>query len=130
MTDLQDLDALHTANLQDVSASSLATQVPNPLAKDTPNFLVEYGVRSDDHAMIFHFFSGKDQREWNPEFQMDKRLEAAMDAHLDTSVVSAGFTQEIDSFYVFAGGLGGAPDPLPLVEKFLSAIETSPVPSA
>lgn len=116
-------EELQSAGLQDVNASALQSHIPNPLAKDTPNFLVEYGVRIEDHAMIFHFFSGKDQTEWNLEFHMDKRLEVAIDEHFDVSKVTAGYAQEMDSFYIIVGGLGGAPDPWPLVERFLSSLE-------
>ncbi len=117
MSDLQE------ANLQDVSASSLREAVPELLAKDTPNYLVEYGIRTDDAAMVFHFFSAKDVEGWPEELRMNERLEKAIPKCFDVSKVSAGYADELRSFYVIVGGLGSAPDPWPRVDSFFAAID-------
>lgn len=108
---------------QDVRAASLMPHIPNPLAMDTPNFLVEYGVRVDDQAVVFHFFSAKDRLTWDPAYRMDDRLRRAIDANFDVSKVTCGYASEMDSFYVIVGGLGAGPDPWPLVERFLSDVQ-------
>jgi len=108
---------------KDISAASLLPHIPNPLAMDTPNFLVEYGVRIDDQAVVFHFFSAKDRSTWDPEYRMDERLRRAIDANFDTRKITCGFAAEMDSFYVIVGGLGAGPDPWPLVERFLSDVQ-------
>lgn len=108
---------------QDIRANSLLPHIPNPLAMDTPNFLVEYGIRVDDQAMVFHFFSAKDRSTWDPEYRMDERLRRAIDANFDTRKITCGYALEMDSFYVIVGGLGAGPDPWPLVERFLSDVQ-------
>lgn len=117
---------LSDARLQDIRGNSLLPHVPNPLALDTPNFLVEYGVRVDDQAMVFHFFSAKDRQTWDPSYGMEKRLEAAIAKNFDTQKVTCGFALEMDSFYVIVGGLGAGPDPFPLAERFLRDVEALP----
>jgi hypothetical protein len=111
------------ANLQDVKGDSLLPHIPNPLAQDTKNFLVEYGVRLDDQAMVFHFFSPKDAVTWDPTYRMDARLKRAIDGSFDVSRVTAGFAPDVDSFYVIVGGLGASPDPWTLAERFLASID-------
>lgn len=112
--------------LSDVDGRSLLPHVPNPLAKDTKNYLVEYGVRIDDGAMVFHFFVPKDRNDWDPAYAMDKRLERAIPACFSVERVSADFAREMNSFNVIVGGLGASPDPWPLVEKFFQALDGSP----
>ena len=108
---------------RDVKASSLIPHIPNPLAMDTPNFLVEYGIRVDDQAVVFHFFSAKNRTSWDPEYKMDVRLQRGVDRNFDTTKVTCGFAVEMDSFYVIVGGLGAGPDPWPLVERFLFDVQ-------
>lgn len=110
---------LRDAHLQDVRGNSLLPHVPNPLAMEADGFLVEYGIRLDDQAMVFHFFSPKDAATWDPKYMMDARLKRAIDANFDTKRVTCGFAIEMDSFYVIVGGLGAGPDPWPLTERFL-----------
>lgn len=119
-------ETIQGANLQDIKANSLLPHVPNPLARDTKDYLVEYGVRVDDKAMVFHFFSPKDQTTWDPAAKMDQRLKRAIDACFQVKDVTAGFAVELDSFYVIVGGLGAAPDPWGLVEKFFRVLDASP----
>lgn len=102
----------------DVLGSSLMHAIPDPLARDTRHFLVEYGVRIDDSAIVFHFFSPKDG-DWNPAFH--QHLEKALQL-LPTTSMTAGYAPEVDSFYVIVGGLGASPDPWPTIEKFFSEL--------
>lgn len=114
---------IRNAGLQDVHGSSLQAHVPNPLALESRHFLVEYGIRADDQAMVFHFFSPRNADTWDADYKMDERLKRAIDANFDTRKVSAGFVSEMDSFYVIVGGLGSSPDPWPLVARFLRDVE-------
>jgi hypothetical protein len=111
------------SDAKDVLASSLQTHIPDLLARDTPNYLAEYGVRITDEAMVFHFFPPKDRTGWDSRWQPDMRLKAAIDEHFDTRYVSASYVEELQSFCVIVGGLGAAPDPWPLVEKFFRALD-------
>jgi hypothetical protein len=115
--------AINEANLQDISADSLKTHVPHLLARDTKDYLVEYGIRLDDKAMVFHFFSPKDAAAWDPASKMDQRLKAAIDQCFQVKNVTAGFAPELDSFYVIVGGLGAALDPWPLVDRFFRVLD-------
>lgn len=111
---------------KDVPASALSPHIPNPLAMDTPNFLVEYGIRADDQAVVFHFFSAKDKPTWDLSYKMDERLRRAIDTNFDTRKVTCGYAVEMDSFYVIVGGLGAGPDPWSLVARFLSDVQAHP----
>jgi len=122
-------DDLKSANLQDVSCSSLSTHIPEPLAKDTADYLVEYGIRVDDAAMVFHFFPAKDAKDWKESYHMPDRLEHAIQACFDTTKVRANYVSELKSFCIIVYGLGAGPDPWPLVERFFSEIERGPAAS-
>lgn len=115
---------------QSVNASALLTHIPNVRAKDTPGYLVEYGSRVDDGAMVFHFFAPIRDDTWNEDYQMHRRLESAIAQHFDTTKVSANYEQDMDSFCIIVGGLGAAPDPWPLVERFFGTIDAWVPPEA
>ena len=114
---------LQDAKLQDLRRESLKAHIPDLLAKDSKHYLVEYGSRVDDGAMVFHFFSGKDDPGWDASYRMDKRLEHAIRACFNTATVSADYSDDVQSFCVIVHGLGAALDPWPLVERFFSEIE-------
>ena len=118
------MNDLRSAQLQDVKANSLMPVIPNPLAMEAEGFLVEYGVRIDDQAMVFHFFSPKDAATWDEKYRMDARLKRAIDSNFDTRKITCGYVREMDSFYVIVGGLGSGPDPWPLAERFLRDVES------
>lgn len=120
---------LHDAALQDVSYGSLKTHIPELLAKDTPNYLVEYGVRVDDAAMVFHFFSPKDATDWDESYAMTRRLEHAIKSCFDVAKVRAEYISDMRSFCIIVRDLGAALDPWPLVERFFSEIERGEVSS-
>jgi hypothetical protein len=90
---------------------------------------VEYGVRLDDKAMVFHFYPPKDKSTWDPASKMDARLKSAIDSCFRVEKVTAGFAAELDSFYVIVGDLGAAPDPWTLVERFFRVLDAAPVGS-
>lgn len=113
-----------TNNLgEDVNGAMLFAHIPAPLALDTATFMVEYGIRSDDSAVVFHFFSPKEVNEWSDDYHMDIRLKRAIDKNFDVTKVSCGYAKEMDSFYVIVGGLGDGPDPWTLVERFFRDVD-------
>jgi hypothetical protein len=114
---------LDEAELKDIRADSLLPHIPHPLARDTKDYLVEYGVRLDDQAFVFHFFSPKDRETWDPSAKMDERLKRAIDKCFRVQDVTAGFAPEMDSFYIIVGGLGASLDPWPLVDRFFRAVD-------
>ena len=130
-----------------VSAIQLA--VPDLRAKDHADYIAEYGVRTDDQAMVFHFFPKKSllalsrmtdeqlkarypadrlalmekTKDWDNSFGMDKRLERAIPKCFKTENVSADYADEMSSFCIIVGGLGASADPWPLVNRFFSEID-------
>lgn len=116
------MTTLTDAALQDINGSSLLQSLPDPLAKETPHYLAEYGLRVDDGALVFHFFPPRGDG-WDPSYQMDKRLERAIAEVFDVQRVSADYAEEIKSFCVIFGGAARAPDPLALASLFFAQIE-------
>lgn len=113
---------LADSNLQDVSANNLMQALPDLLAKETPHYVVEYGLRYDDGALVFHFFPAEGEY-WDPTYKMDQRLERAIRETFDTDRVSADYQEEIRSFCVIFGGAAHAPDPLALAPMFFEWID-------
>jgi hypothetical protein len=111
-------------NYDTAAISNLSDAIPERLAKEAPNYLVEYGIRFDDAAMVFHFFPPMHRQDWDPEWKMNERLERAIAETFDTDLVSADYADEVRSFCVIVRGLGCAPDPFPLVELFFERIDS------
>lgn len=102
----------------------LEVDIPNAQSHIAEKFLVTYGVRTDDDAMIFHFFApvGED---WDPAFGMTDRLNYVTPKFypLDQYKVKGGFTSEMDSYFVIVPGAGSTiTDPLQTAKKYLNAI--------
>lgn len=113
-------------------ATGMTDAIPDRLAKQTPNYDVEYGVRADDMAMIFHFYPpGTDWSSyppkkfgtWPQKYAMDQRLERALPESFDVAFVKAVFTEESQSFCIIVKGLGHSPDPWTLVNRFFERID-------
>lgn len=128
----QEIESVQDEVLDMPGVTGLRDAIPNRQAKQTVNYVVEYGVREDDGAMIFHFYPpGTDWSKyppeklgvWSPTYGMDRRLEAAMPAIFDTRFIKATFTEEMQSFCIIVHGLGRSPDPWPLVNRFLDRID-------
>lgn len=126
----EQLETLREAMPEPVTG--LRDAIPNRQAKQTPNYVVEYGSREDDGSMIFHFYPpGTDWSEyppksigtWPPAFKMDHRLERAIAMTFDVKFVKATFTEEMASFCIIVRGLGRSPDPWPLVNRFFERID-------
>lgn len=114
--------------LRECKASSLREHIPELLARDTPLYLVEYGIRIDDGALVFHFFPPKEEADWPPNNRMNKRLEHALDSLVDVKTVAvADYIQELRSFCIILRGLGHSPDPWIFVERFFAKID-EPLP--
>lgn len=114
------------------AAKGLQDAIPNRLARQTENYTVEYGVRADDSAMVFHFYPpGTDWSkyppeeigQWRPNYRMHERLERAMPQSFDIKFLKATFTEETQSFCIIVAGLGKSPDPEPLVARFFARID-------
>lgn len=107
----------------DIQGAGLRTAIPEPLAVETPNFMVTYGIRLDDNAMVFHFVSARNAETWDPNYQMDKRLERAIPKNFKTEHVTCGFEESLDSFFVIVGYIGASLDPWTLCHRFLNDVQ-------
>jgi hypothetical protein len=121
----------HSDQLQSASQNvlqkerSIARQVPDFQAEDRPKYLVEYGVRITDQALVFHFYpKGED---WDPDWKMDKRLEHAIPEVFQIERIGTDYVMEYSSFCVIAGGYGSVPDPRLLAKRFLDAVDAAAV---
>lgn len=90
------------------------------LAETRNDYVAEWGVRLDDHALVIHFYQIPDQ-DWSPD--MDKRLDRALPKVFDIKRITAGFEKDKNSFYVIAGRYGDVPDTRLLVKRFLDAVD-------
>lgn len=117
------LEAAIAPKAGDIHGGGLKSSIPEPMAIDTPNFMVTYGIRLDDNAMVFHFVSAKNAETWDPDYHMDKRLERAIPKTFKVEHVTCGFEESLDSFFVIVGFLGLALDPWTLCRKFLKDVE-------
>lgn len=114
---------MKVTDLGEVNGNALLTHIPEPLAVDTPNFQLEYGIRVDDQAMVFHFYPPKEVGGWYADYQMDKRLERAILRNFKTDKTTAGYAEELSSFYVIVEDLGRSPDPWTLSERFIVHVQ-------
>lgn len=106
---------------------AISRDIPDSVVEQRERgYLVEYGVRVNDNAMVFHFFPIPDNLDAWKRLEMPKRLEAALPQCFELSRVTAGYEPEYDSFYVIAGGYGNVPDPRGLAHRFLSRVDAAP----
>lgn len=83
-------------------------------------YSAEYGVRADDTAGVLHFFPSKTLGGWKADFP--DVLKSTIDERLDPKTVSAGYTEELDSFYVVFPLITAA-NPWDDLEDFLDALD-------
>lgn len=112
-----------------IEGGQLETHLPDLLAVDHPEYLVEYGIRVDDGALVFHFFSAKDRPTWNPEWNMHQRLETAIAKSFDVSKVSAGYAEELEAFYIIVFESEGDARLNDRIRTFFSVIDEAPAAS-
>jgi hypothetical protein len=100
------------------SLKSLRTAIPELLAEENELFKVQYGIREDDHAMVFHFFPP--QKGWPDD--ISARLTSAMTEHLPSEHIRADYVTELDSFCIIYYGGGMIPAPYGVAKLFLAAV--------
>lgn len=105
------------------SPRAIKTQVREFFAADRGKYIVEWGARITDGALVFHFFPSPVSDPWDPEYLMPERLKFGIEASFDTSRVTCGYVEEMNSFYVICGEYGMGIDQRPLAKRFLAAIE-------
>lgn len=118
---------LKTAGLQDIPRSAIQEQLRDIRARNSATCDVEYGIRSDDNALVFHFFppgyaldSGKDWADWTA---FRDKLEKALLAHFAKPSIDAGYAQELRSFHAIIKPRPLVPDLTALLEDFFEQLE-------
>ncbi len=117
-----DFEKIGITNNSVGAASGLKHAIPALLAKQTADYEVEYGIREDDGAIVFHFYA-PGRGEWDPAWDATARLERALPMCFDTSKLHAEYISIVHSYCIIVKDLGFSPDPWPLVERFLSEVE-------
>lgn len=111
-------------DMQDINGGALTEALPNPLAKETANYVVEYGIRPDDGALVFHFFPARGE-DWDLGYQMNKRLERALHEVFGRKAARADFVDELRSFCVIVWGMASVPDPMSAAATFFDSIDAA-----
>jgi hypothetical protein len=102
--------------------------IPNLKAEARENYVVEWGARVTDGALVFHFFPpllvNGQLGKWPHDSIMDKRLEHAIPAVFDTGRVTAGYEKDWESFYIIAGGYASSLDARLLAKRLFDAADS------
>lgn len=104
-----------------IAGDNIQIAVPEERTFECGLFNAEYGVRTDDSAMVFHFFPAGE--EWDHE-RLRTGLSEAIKTCFDPENVQAEYVPELESYCVLVGGMGLMPDPWTYAEIFLKRIET------
>lgn len=118
---------LQDANLQDLDGSAVKPAIQNIKQISGTTFDVQLGERLDDNAVVFHLypaghFQGRrgTYADW---YAARDLLEAAlMSVQMFGTEVEAGYTSELDSFFVIVPGLAAALDSSAVIQSFLRAL--------
>lgn len=127
MPQTNEQEALRSARLQDIPVSALEEAIPELLARSSPLFDAQYGSRSDDDALIFHFYPpghaiGASEG-WTDWTAFRDRLEQAIMRCFDLVCVEADYVSELESFFLMVRPPPQVPDQTALIEKFFSLLE-------
>lgn len=116
------------------SATNLQQSIPDVHVSARPFFYAEYGVRSDDDAMVVHLYVPSYSYEKLVNKQItesfnvsaaERAITAAAEATLAPKrlQVVGNYVRELDSFCLEIFDLGKAFDPYAVVEQFLERLE-------
>jgi hypothetical protein len=102
--------------------------IPNLKAEARGDYVVEWGARVTDGALVFHFFppllTNGQIGKWPADSTMDKKLERAIPEVFDVGRITAGYEKDWDSFYVIAGGYASSLDARLLAKRFFDAVDS------
>jgi hypothetical protein len=113
-----------TENMSEIHLASLQAAIPDPLIDKTDHYQVIYGIRTEDRALVFHFFPPEGSTDWPSTFDPQKVLTPAITALMDSARVFGDYSKEVNSFCVIyrAGGL--LPAPFIFARQFLDRAES------
>lgn len=126
--DLENITAIQAAP----PSRGLQDAIPERLGDQNEHYQVEYGIRSDDNAMVFHFYPPDTDwstnpptfGKWSEAYGMHNRLEGALAKVFDVNKLKATYTEELRSFCIIAYGIGFNPDPFYFARSLFEKIET------
>ncbi len=123
-------EQLQGAGLQDIRGSDLVEGLSDLQARNRPRYDVEWGIRVDDGALVFHFFppgyAANSSANWPNWTDFRDRLENAALGTFDRDAVMGDFVAELKSFYLIIKPLPPSPDLNGLVEQMLAKLELPP----
>lgn len=115
-------------------ATNLLESVTEGRSLRTKLYYVEYGIRRDDNAAVFHFFvpsytyrglaSGTIKEHFNRS-AMDKAISAAAAATFQSRglTVRGAYSDLVDSYHIEVDSVGAMLDPTPLFSSFLATLD-------
>ena len=125
---------MNTANVQNDLSPLVGLQdsLGNRKAYRADEYTLEWGVRTDDNALILHVYPPLvEQEQGDPvvgdwtSTKVGDSIQDALEQLFDTQRLTAGFQSEENSFYVIAGGYGGVLNVRGLVERFQQLVGPS-----
>lgn len=127
-------EKLQTHVSSDISRDALDEAIPGRRARHHEQYTVEYGIRRDDGALMFHFYPPNTDwseypppREklgtWSKSFGMHNRLEAAILKCFSRDDVKGSYSEDLRSFCIIVAGAGRSLDPWYLADRFFREID-------
>lgn len=115
------------AGLQEIPLDRIQEAIPDLLARNSAHCDTQYGTRTDDGALVFHFFppghalnSDMDWADWRA---FRNALEHAAMRCFDHNAIDADYVPELKSFYLRIKPRPAVPDLTALIERFFSILE-------
>lgn len=112
-----------------IDGSSIIEAIPHRVEDSTQHYRVEFGVRLDDQAVVFHFFPPSDKERWSPDEHTAMRgaLDQGLLGYIKPSWPGylAEYIPELESYSVQVPVMGTVPDPIYCARKFLAIVNAS-----
>lgn len=123
-----------TTEMEPPRATNLLESVMEGRSARTKFYYVEYGIRRDDNAAVFHFFvpsytyrglaEGTIKEHFNRD-AMDKAISAAATTVFQSRglTVRGAYSELVDSYHIEVDSVGSMIDPTPLFAEFLATLD-------
>jgi hypothetical protein len=120
-------EELRSCGLQDVPISMLEEGFSSVLGRSSALCDAEYGNRTDDGALVFHFFppgyAANDRAEWPNWHDFRDRLEKAILESFSLEHIDANYVEELKSFYLIVKPAPQGPNVTALITRFFVKLE-------
>lgn len=121
-------EELRACGLQDVPLSMLEENFSDVRGRSSPKCDAEYGTRTDDGALVFHFFppgyAANDRADWPDWHAFRDTLESAiLKNFFNLEHIEANYVEELKSFYLIVKPAPQVPDITALITRFFGVLE-------